>query len=687
MREGLTRRQGSLDLSYPRLLAFAYTVSDSSPTSSVSPMMRPILTLVAAVLLPSVLSAQAPQITPAGDPSIVDAEIYALAVDSLDYPDEAAVILFDDGVLVLEHEGATSSTYRTVTQVLKRSAVAPTAEQMFSYDNARNEFQLNWARVVAPDGTVLMDEPVHQETSDVPSYGTEPVFNDLKQVRVSLSGVEPGSIVDVSYTLRHTDRVREGDFLQSWLISSGSQVRRSRFLIDAPADYEMNVVLSPGAPDPEVVTAGDRTVRSWTARDLEPFEPEIFAPFENEYFHWLQLGSPDSWGDIAEWYSDLIGTPYSVDDSVRAVAEREMDGRTGVEALKALHRWIAQDLRYVSVSLGDGGYVPRPGLEVVTSRAGDCKDKAVLFVALAREMGFEAYPVLLGGAGLDERLPALSQFNHMVAAVRIDGAWTYVDLTAAWVPFGEIPGESQGGFGLIVKDDGSSEEIEFPMETAEETRAVSRVTGSVDEAGGFEGRMEIEMYGAAAQGMRPVMAMEMDEEMREDFAMGMAQVFRGARGYDLEAFDGNDLDAPVRIAVRLEADRIGRRVRGGGFALDLPLEPVSDPAMIRELKKELETRRMGIEAEQVIGLVSNWEEFEITIPQGWTADLPPSVEVESPFGSYRSEYRQVGDTIRLIREYRGKEGILPPESLQDLIDFLEAVDADDASLITLSPAG
>ncbi|HZI77287.1 MAG TPA: hypothetical protein VFD73_25255, partial [Gemmatimonadales bacterium] len=60
-------------------------------------------------------SAQAPAITAAGDPSIRSDTIYKLAVNPSAYPDDAAVLLLDDGVVRYEMDGTGSETYRQVT--------------------------------------------------------------------------------------------------------------------------------------------------------------------------------------------------------------------------------------------------------------------------------------------------------------------------------------------------------------------------------------------------------------------------------------------------------------------------------------------------------------------------------------------------------------------------------------------
>ena len=62
-------------------------------------------TVAGLLALPWAAAAQAPHITPAGDPSVRSDSIYRLAVNPADHPDEAAVFLLDDGVIVVQENG------------------------------------------------------------------------------------------------------------------------------------------------------------------------------------------------------------------------------------------------------------------------------------------------------------------------------------------------------------------------------------------------------------------------------------------------------------------------------------------------------------------------------------------------------------------------------------------------------
>ena len=106
------------------------------------------------------LRAQAPVVTPAGDPSVRPDTIYALAVDSTKYREEPYVWLLDDGIVRAESDGSSSTTYRQIIQILQPGAVEDWAEHRLSYEVGREETTLNWARVLDLKGKVISEKPV-----------------------------------------------------------------------------------------------------------------------------------------------------------------------------------------------------------------------------------------------------------------------------------------------------------------------------------------------------------------------------------------------------------------------------------------------------------------------------------------------------------------------------------------------
>ena len=94
---------------------------------------------------------------------------------------------------------------------------------------------------------------------------------------------------------------------------------------------------------------------------------------------------------------------------------------------------VQQDVRYIYVGLAGGNLTPATAEDTWQRRYGDCKGKTALLLALLAELGIEAEPVLASNAGaddgLDQRLPSLQMFDHVLVRATIDGKQYYLDGT------------------------------------------------------------------------------------------------------------------------------------------------------------------------------------------------------------------------------------------------------------------
>ncbi|MGH7981478.1 MAG: transglutaminase-like domain-containing protein, partial [Limisphaerales bacterium] len=69
---------------------------------------------------------------------------------------------------------------------------------------------------------------------------------------------------------------------------------------------------------------------------------------------------------------------------------------------------------------------------VFSRRFGDCKDKSLLFVAIVRALGFQAFPVLVNstvGRAIYDWQPGASDFDHCIAVVQCYGHAWWLDPT------------------------------------------------------------------------------------------------------------------------------------------------------------------------------------------------------------------------------------------------------------------
>lgn len=650
--------------------------------------MRPLLALLLFGSLAVGAAAQSPRITPAGDPSVKNDTIYRLAVHPEDYPGEDFVYLLDDGVLRFEADGRSVRTYRQVVQILTQEGAERWGEQSFGYTAGREKLTVNWIKVVRPDGTVISDKPTHEQESLAPVAMEAPVYSDSKVRRVSIGGVAPGTLLDFSWSTERVQPYLPGDFWSGWRVTTGRLTRRSRLLVDVPAAMaprirEQNVRFAKRVED-----VRGRRVYTWATADVQKIDGEPFAASPNTLYVGIDVAGSVSWADIARWYAGLSRDRYALTPELETtLTQLVADARTLDDSLRAVHRWVAQDFRYVSLSLGLGGYQPRLPASVMSTKYGDCKDKATLFIALARRLGVPAYPVLLSSTGGVERsMPTISQFDHMIAAVDrpAPAGRMYVDLTSSYTPWGQLPPSEQGEFGLVVHPDGTSEEITFPADSVSANRAESVLEGDLSADGIFEGRYTVRADGSQQYGLRDAFSTVLTLDQRSQLARRIANnVFEGSRGDSIETFNGKDLLASPRVSVAIHGGKAGQ-VTGGTMILTLPIRDYANPGLVADLESR-GPRKFPIDVGAVVGPVVDVVELRIRLPVGWHARLPSNVSATGVFGTYTAEYSQQGRELRVVRRLSGRKGIEPPDQIQGLIDWLKTVATDDVKYIVLEP--
>ncbi|HEY3220306.1 MAG TPA: DUF3857 and transglutaminase domain-containing protein [Gemmatimonadales bacterium] len=653
-------------------------------------MRRLVLAVLFAVVSRPVL-AQAPRITPSGDPSVRNDTIYKLAVNPADYADDDYVYLLDDGVLRFEPDGRSSRTYRQVIQILNQDGAEAWGEQSFSYSSGSEKLTVNWIRVVKPDGAVVSAQPAHEQESLAPVAFDAPVYSDRKVRRVTLSGVSPGTLVDWSYTVERVKPLVPGDYYSGWRVTTGLLTRRSRLIVDVPA------TVTPRIHEENVrfkrlqVEGHGRRVYTWATNDVQKIESEPFAASPNSLSVRIEVGAPIAWADLARWYAQLSAGRYTLSPELETqLAEHVKGARTLDDSLRAVHRWVTQDFRYVSLSLGIGGYLPRLPAQVLATRYGDCKDKATLFIALSRRMGVPALPVLLSSSGgADSTIPTVQQFDHMIAVVdrpEASGGRIYLDLTSDLTPYGELPPGEEGSFALVVHDDGKFEQVTLPEEPASANRSEMRIVGELSVDGNFTGRYSESKTGALQYNMRRAYARAFSKDELSRLTQALANgVFSGASGDSLSLFDGRDLRAkPLVTLVVHDAPVLAKS--GGTRIFTLPSAlPNYEALGLASTLERRKPRRFPIDIGAVIGPLETVAELRMTLPAGWKAELPPNVTETSQFGRYSAEYVQDGRALRITRRMSGAKGTAPPETVDSLIAWLRAISKDDVKFIVLQP--
>ena len=182
-------------------------------------------------------------------------------------------------------------------------------------------------------------------------------------------------------------------------------------------------------------------VKSGVGIDFTFDNPAVVTPPNNAppRFAWqrvIQFSDYPNWAALSRQLALLFEKSSKLEDNSalkREVSRIAAANATPMQRVDAALKLVQQDVRYVYVGLNGGNYIPTSADETWRRRYGDCKGKTALLLALLAGLGVRAEAVVVNAAGaddgLDERLPLVDVFDHVLVRADIDGSTFWLDGT------------------------------------------------------------------------------------------------------------------------------------------------------------------------------------------------------------------------------------------------------------------
>lgn len=170
-----------------------------------------------------------------------------------------------------------------------------------------------------------------------------------------------------------------------------------------------------------------------SASNLPAIQEEDATPSSHDPYGTIQFSTAADWGDVARWASPLYPRGFTDRGLADSMARKlELDPADQAGSLGRAIAFVQGEVRYTGLDMGQNSHAPNPPELTVARRFGDCKDKASLLVALLREAGIEAEPVLVHTGLADavrDQLPSPLAFNHVVVRAVHEGRAVWIDPT------------------------------------------------------------------------------------------------------------------------------------------------------------------------------------------------------------------------------------------------------------------
>ncbi len=526
--------------------------------------------------------------------------------------------------------------------------------------------------------------------------------SDVRTKILKIPAADIGNIV--GYEIEHEDRPY---ILQDeWGFQDEDPVREARYTLQLPAGWEYKASFLNYSPVKETSTGANQW--QWVVTNVEAIRPEGDMPPWRAVAGQMvvsffppgggQAKGFENWNEMALWEAGLVrGRRDSSPEIKQKVAALTASETSATRKMAALGKFVQDDIRYVAIELGIGGWQPHAANDIFSHHFGDCKDKATLMSTMLKEVGIDSYYVVVNTrrGAVNANTPAVNWFNHVILAIKLPDGASDPNLTATlqhktlgrllifdptdeMTPFGYLRGALQANFGLLVTDSGG-ELIELPKLAASMSGIRRTAKLTLTPAGALTGDVtEIRLGDPGAYQRYALRSAATDKDKIKPIETLLADSLANYRLTHATVTNLTHNDQPFGYDYSLVVDNYAKTA--GNLLLVRPRVFGSKASALLETK---EPRKFPVE---FTGPSLDSDTFEIALPAGYeVSDLPPPVDVDYDFASYHSKTEASGNTLKYTRRLEVKQLTVPVAQAETLKKFYRIIASDERNTAVLQP--
>lgn len=473
---------------------------------------------------------------------------------------------------------------------------------------------------------------------------------------------------------------------KDWYIQEFAQsVEYGKYQLEIPKGQEFHYEALNFQGKPKVVEDKNKLIYLWEVKDLLAKEREPYGPrrFDVLPVLWLSpgnfrigqyKGTMSNWSEFGLFMNKLIAgrdeLPPALANEVKALVANTQSNQ---EKIDVLYSYLQENMRYVSVQLGIGGWQPFDAAYVSEKKYGDCKALSNFMKAMLKTVDIESYPVLIANGNLDYEITedfTMPRFNHMVLHVPSVDYW--LECTSTSYPPNYLgSGNSNRNVMLVTPDGGKV--VKTPRLEAEDNQDNHKAVILLKPDGSAEVAVDIYASGSSHETYRGVQN-GLSTEEKEKWLTRIS---------DLPSFTIKEFSIePSKIKPEANVHynlMVSRYAAKAGKRLFVPLNAINNWEYIPPAMKE---RKHNIFRENAF-----WDRDEIIldIPEGYQIESIPAEEkrVESTIGYYDIKVFKRGKQLVMNRELKLESGEFPVNEYDNIRQFFKDVSKLDAMKVVL----
>lgn len=321
-------------------------------------------------------------------------------------------------------------------------------------------------------------------------------YDDQKKISFVYPSLKAGSKTVLSYTKKYKEPRLWGYFL----FSSFFPVANSSYTVTAPIDVDLKYSIY-GIDSSQVHFSkekkGNKVLYSWKAEQVNKITfsrgsdgvlnsaPHLIIYVDSYNFSGKKYNVLGDVTDLHAWYQHFLNDIQ--DDSIAKlegmVNNIVADKTTELEKVEAIYHWVQQNIKYIAIEDGLGGFKPRSANTVFNRRYGDCKDMSNLLHNMLNIANIPSNIAWIGTKSIPythREVPTPMADNHMICTYKNGGKYYFLDATDQYNILGMPTSHIQGREALVHKGTSNFELIDVPVVPSDENQRIDSVFLSID---------------------------------------------------------------------------------------------------------------------------------------------------------------------------------------------------------------
>ena len=512
------------------------------------------------------------------------------------------------------------------------------------YNGNLEKFKLIEAYILKPNGTKVAMPPSAYSDRTTDQTEAAPGFSSLREIEIRFDGLAVGDIAGLKLEIATIRSNFDGRFDALEIFPILFDWKSLEVNVSAPTGYPLyieGVGLDGGKLD-------DVDGRSrWQFRklnlskiDLEPMMHDIVSVSPR-----FALTNFKNFEELGAAYWQSMQQKAIVTPQIKALADEiTKDVTDPSQQASLIYEWVNKNIRYLSVVLDRGGWVPHSASEIIANRYGDCKDYSTVIHTLLKAKNIDSTPVLIR-SDLSDWFPGVATadyFNH--AVLYIPSIDLFADATVPNTRLGLVPQLIVGKKAVLAGERTGVTRV--PDNDPLANQLISSVDMDLQSNGDLKARTRSTYVGRSEILFRPMFS-------DSNFARNSSRFVRWLLAYHGVEGDGTVLSIgnPHKVG---EPFNVDIEAKIANYTTFLPSGKVTIPngiSMVNMRALEMFTSTEKRRTNLIVGATTFRETYIVTLPTQVQAAAPTAVnEFSNAIGKFKVTSELKDRKVHLTRE-------------------------------------